>query len=61
MNLISIFQDLVFKQIINILIMNTKFLNKKKNRNQTQNKENTKFDNVQNLYTKAKKLYEEKV
>ena len=41
--------------------MNTKFLNKKKFRNENKNKENTKFDDVQNLYTKAKKLYEEKV
>ena len=40
---------------------NTKFLNKKKFRNQSNNKENSKFDNIQNLYVKAKKLYEEKV
>jgi hypothetical protein len=64
MNRILIFQDLVFKDIINILIMNTKntkFLNKKKFRNTSKDKENSKFDNIQNLYIKAKKIYEEKV
>ncbi len=41
--------------------MNTKFLKKKTFRDPSKNKENSKFDDVQNLYTKAKKLYEEKV
>ncbi len=40
---------------------NTKFLNKKKFRNTSKDKENSKFDNIQNLYIKAKKIYEEKV
>ncbi len=40
---------------------NTKFLGKKKFRNTNENKENNKFDKVQNLYTKARSLYEDKV